>query len=140
MRLFFYGVLIGKLASREIRRMLAGIGPGRPASASGRLFAVTSPEGCYPVMVPGRGIVRGMLHEARRVDVELLDAFEHFFPDAPEQSEYVRQAISVRAYGRSNIAAEAYIYGCPVTGRLKRIGHGDFARWLNETDNRPIVG
>lgn len=140
MRLFFYGVLIGKLASPDIRRLLTGIGPGRPAMANGRLYAVKGGDGCYPVLVPGRGAVRGMLHEAGRADIASLDAFERCFPDAPERSEYLRRPIAVRMGGRSAIAAQAYIYNRPVSGHLVRIGHGDFARWLHESGNRPISG
>ena len=140
MRLFFYGVLIGKLASPAISQLLQGIGPGRPAIAQGRLYAVTAADGCYPVMIPGRGQVRGMLHGADKVDLAALDAFEHYFPDNLDHSEYLRRPIAVRAGGRPGIAAQAYIYNRELTGRLTRIGHGDFARWLVESGKRPISG
>jgi len=84
--------------------------------------------------------VRGILHDASRVNFELLDRFENCFADSPERSEFLRQGLPVRAAGRSGIAAQAYVYNRPLTGRLTRIGHGDFARWLRESGNKAYAG
>ena len=50
--LFFYGVLLGDLASPAIKSMLSGLGPGRPATTSGTLYAVQTPRGWYPGPAP----------------------------------------------------------------------------------------
>ena len=119
MRLFFYGILQGDVAQGPVRDLLAGIGPGRPATARGDLYAVRSEAGAYPAMVAGEGEVRGMLHEAGSVDLAALDVFEG--------AEYRRADIEVNG----GETAQAYLWTGPVDG-LEPIGHGEFARWLRE--------
>ena len=127
--LFFYGVLMAGIAPPPVRRLLAGLGRGRPATSRGRLFAVDEPGGAYPAMVPGDGLVRGMLHEAGAVDLAGLDAFEG--------SDYARTAITVRCEGEDR-TAEAYIWIAATQG-LEPIPDGDFARWLAASGRRPIT-
>ena len=78
--LFFYGVLLGEIASPAIAAMLAGLGPGCRACAHGQLYAVPSTRGCYPALLTGEGHetreVRGMVHAAGSVDIAALDRFE----------------------------------------------------------------
>jgi len=126
--LFFYGVLIADIAPPPVQRLLAGIGPGRPATARGTLYAVDDPEGAHPAMTAGDGKVRGMLHEAGSVDLAGLDAFEG--------EDYRRSAIVAECAGEE-IAAEAYVWVAG-TQRLEPIPDGDFARWLADSGLAPI--
>jgi gamma-glutamylcyclotransferase (GGCT)/AIG2-like uncharacterized protein YtfP len=123
MRLFFYGILQGDVAQGPVRELLAGIGPGIQATARGKLYAVRNEAGAYPAMVAGDGEVRGMLHEAGSVDLARLDAFEG--------AEYRRTEIEV-----GGESAQAYLWAGSTDG-LELIAHGDFARWLRETNLSP---
>lgn len=122
-RLFFYGILQGNVAQGPVRELLAGIGPGVPATARGALYAVRDAKGAYPAMVAGDGEVRGVVHEAGSVHLAALDAFEG--------AEYVRTDIDVTAEGRQ-LGAQAYLWAGSTEG-LEPIPHGAFARWLRET-------
>ena len=119
MHLFFYGILQGDVAHGPVRDLLAGIGPGVPATARGKLYAVRSDRGAYPAMVAGDGEVHGMLHEAGDVDVAALDIFEG--------EEYRRVQIEVLGGQQP----QAYLWAGDVEG-LEPIPHGNFARWLRE--------
>lgn len=126
--LFFYGVLIAGIAPPPVQRLLAGIGPGRPATARGTLFAIDEPDGAHPAMIAGEGIVRGVLHEAGSVDLAALDAFEG--------ADYLRSPLMVLCEGEE-IAAQAYVFVGPTDG-LEPIPDGDFARWLAASGLDPI--
>ncbi|WP_162935713.1 gamma-glutamylcyclotransferase family protein [Tsuneonella amylolytica] len=126
--LFFYGVLIADIAPPRVQRLLAGIGPGRPATARGTLYAVDDPEGAHPAMTEGEGTVRGMLHEAGSVDLAGLDAFEG--------ADYRRSPIVAECEGEA-VAAEAYVWVSDTDG-LEPIPDGDFARWLAGSGLAPI--
>jgi gamma-glutamylcyclotransferase (GGCT)/AIG2-like uncharacterized protein YtfP len=119
MHLFFYGILQGDVAQGPVRDLLTGIGPGVPATARGRLFAVRNEAGAYPAMVEGDGEVRGMLHEVGGVDLAALDVFEG--------AEYRRAEIDVEG----GQIAQAYLWAGG-TENLEPIAHGEFARWLRE--------
>jgi gamma-glutamylcyclotransferase (GGCT)/AIG2-like uncharacterized protein YtfP len=126
--LFFYGVLIAEIAPPPVQRLLAGIGPGRPATARGKLYAVADPAGAHPAMVAGDGAVSGVVHEAGSVDLAGLDAFEG--------ADYVRTPIRVNSEGEA-IEAHAYLWVAPTDG-LEPIPDGDFARWLAASGLAPI--
>jgi gamma-glutamylcyclotransferase (GGCT)/AIG2-like uncharacterized protein YtfP len=119
MHLFFYGILQGDVAQGPVRDLLAGIGPGAPATARGLLYAVRNEAGAYPAMVAGDGEVCGMLHEAGSVDLAALDVFE---------GEEYRRAEIETAGGQ---VAQAYLWAGSTDG-LQPIAHGEFARWLRE--------
>ena len=138
--LFFYGVLLGEVASDRIAAMLAGIGPGNPAIASGVLYAVIDRAGSYPVLLPGEGEVRGAVHEVGSVDLAVLDRFEGVDPNDPRAGEYRREAIRVIPATGSPLEADAYLYNHAPGPALVPIRHGDFARWLRETGNQPLAG
>jgi gamma-glutamylcyclotransferase (GGCT)/AIG2-like uncharacterized protein YtfP len=129
-RLFFYGVLMGEVAPPPVRLLLAGLGPGRGASAQGDLFAVDEPLGAHPAMVAGKGRVRGIVHDAGSVDLAALDLFEG---DA-----YARRPIRVTAEDGETIEAEAYLW-LGATTDLEPIPDGDFARWLRAS-GKPAIG
>jgi gamma-glutamylcyclotransferase (GGCT)/AIG2-like uncharacterized protein YtfP len=130
MLLFFYGVLLGSVAEGRIRTLLHGLGPGRPASTSGRLYAVAERGRFYPALVPGEGTVHGMAHEAGTVDLAALDRFENVRSDGT--GEYRRVPIRLLLGGGTE-GADAYLYNRPIVAGLVPIEHGDFARWLRNT-------
>lgn len=140
MHLFFYGVLIDGLASPSIRALLAGLGPGRPATTRGALFAIPDPRGWYPVLLPGEGEVCGMLHEAGTVDLAALDRFEGVDPADPPAGEYRREPVEVVPEGGGPLMADAYLYNRARAPEVEPIPHGDFARWLRETGHAPLAG
>jgi gamma-glutamylcyclotransferase (GGCT)/AIG2-like uncharacterized protein YtfP len=127
-QLFFYGVLIAEIAPPPVQRLLAGIGPARPATVRGLLYAVDDPKGAHPAMVAGDGVVKGMLYEAGSVDLAGLDAFEG--------ENYARCPIVTLCDGEP-VEAEAYLWVAPVE-QLDTIPDGDFARWLAESGRAPI--
>lgn len=139
MRLFFYGVLLGEVASPAIRTLLAGLGHGERATTQGTLFAVPDPAGWYPVLLDGKQQVTGALHEAGMVDLAALDRFEGVDPADPRAGEYRRAAISVTGQTGLAVSAHAYLYNHAPGPGFVPIGHGDFARWLRETGNRPLA-
>ncbi|MCL9999407.1 MAG: gamma-glutamylcyclotransferase [Erythrobacter sp.] len=126
MHLFVYGVLREGLGDWPF---LAGIGPGRAASASGALFAIDDPQGWYPALVPGEGMVSGALHPCDTVELAAVDAFEG--------ADYARRPIPVQCAGEA-IMAEAYLWAAPLPPGALPIPHGDFARWLAETGHPPF--
>ena len=136
--LFFYGVLIGEVAPPRVRQLLAGIGPGQPATVPGRLYAIPDPRGAYPVMLPGAGIVHGRLHEAGSVDLAGLDAFEGVDPHDPLAGEYRRVAVMARLADGREVAAQAYLWNREVTAALVPLPAGDFARWLAGSGHAPF--
>lgn len=139
MHLFFYGVLLADLASPRIRAMLAGLGPGRAATTRGTLFAVHTPRGCYPVLLPGEGEVTGMVHAAGSVDLAVLDRFEGVDPHDPRAGEYRREPIRVVPATGAPLMAHAYLYNRAPAAGFEPVSHGDFARWLRETSHAPIA-
>jgi len=141
--LFFYGVLLGEVASARIGAMLAGLGPGRPAVARGTLYAVQIPSGWYPVLLAGEGPaahpIRGMVHEAGSVDIAALDRFEGVDSADPHAGEYRREPISITPYDAAPLMADAYLYNHAPAPAFEPIPHGDFARWLRETGRKPLA-
>jgi gamma-glutamylcyclotransferase (GGCT)/AIG2-like uncharacterized protein YtfP len=97
--LFFYGVLMPGLVSGRMAELVALLGPPRPATVSGRLFAVPDPRGHYPVMVATAGAERvsgAMLAPGPSfgaVELAELDAFEGFDPADPSGSDYIRAGL-----------------------------------------------
>ncbi|WP_162290990.1 gamma-glutamylcyclotransferase family protein [Erythrobacter colymbi] len=128
MLLFVYGVLREGLGDWPF---LAGIGPGRAATATGALFAIPDPHGGYPALVPGEGTVTGAVHACAGVDLAAVDAFEG--------ADYTRRPIPVRCGGET-IMAEAYLWAAPLPPQAEPVAHGDFARWLAETGRSPYAG
>ena len=144
--LFFYGVLMPGLVSGRMAELVALLGAPRPATVSGRLYAVRDPRGHYPVMVAARG--------AERVSGELLapgplfgtdelaelDAFEGFDPANPTASDYIRDRLHATFVDGTTLGADAYRWNRPLVGDLIPIAHGDFARYLVESGARPLPG
>ena len=141
-RLFVYGVLIRELAKGRAGELIAGLDAGRPASVRGRLYALESAAdgGWYPILLPDsdRGIVRGILHDARSVDWPAMDDFEdaHDGPDA----EYVRREIAVTLADGASATAFVYCYARSIPADAEPIPGGDFAAWLSQTGRVAIGG
>ena len=134
-KLFFYGVLQPNLAEGAVAELVAGLGPGTPAVATGHLYAILERGGWHPAMVPDAagGLIHGQMFDGTGVDIAALDEFEL------EGVDYDRRAIAVRPDGGHWLSAQAYCWRRPVD-RLERIAHGDFARWLMETGNPVLRG
>lgn len=132
MQLFLYGVLREGVGTWPF---LAGIGPGRMATASGALFAIADPAGWYPAMRQGQGPgwsgITGTLHDASNVDLSAVDAFEG--------ADYARRPVPVCCEGET-IMADAYLWAGPLPAGATPIAHGDFVRWLAETGHAPFAG
>lgn len=126
--LFFYGVLLEQVAQWPF---LAGLGPGQPATTRGTIYAIADPNGCFPALLPGEGIVHGALHEAGQVDLAAVDAFEG--------ADYRRAPIMVEAAG-AQIEAHAYLWNSELPAQAEPITNGDFARWLRATGQAPFSG
>lgn len=126
MDLFLYGVLMRGAAAWPF---LAGLGAGRAARTYGALFAIPDPQGWYPALLPGNDVVHGLLHDAGRVDLAAVDAFEG--------AEYRRGSVMVEVAGQT-VAAQAYLWQGVLPGGAQQIAHGDFARWLAETGRAPF--
>ncbi|MCP5395552.1 MAG: gamma-glutamylcyclotransferase [Sphingomonadaceae bacterium] len=136
MKLFFYGVLMGDVAPPRVQELLAGIGPGQPATVRGTLYAVPDPRGAYPVLLPGSGLVHGRLHEAGRVNIAALDRFEGVDPDDPLAGEYRREEVEALDAGGARHAVQAYLWNREPDARLERVASGDFASWLAQSGQR----
>ena len=132
MYLFFYGVLLQGSADWPFLR---GLGPGRPATTCGALYALPDPLGWYPALIPGEGsgagVILGRVHEAGGIDLAALDAFEG--------AAYARRLVPVVVKGGS-LWAEAYVWAMPLPLGAELIAHGDFPRWLTETGRAPYCG
>ncbi len=134
--------LIRELAKGRAAELIAGLDAGRPASVRGRLYALESAAdgGWYPILLPDsdRGIVRGILHDARSVDWPAMDDFEdaHDGPDA----EYVRREIAVTLADGASATAFVYCYARSIPADAEPIPGGDFAAWLSQTGRVAIGG
>ncbi len=127
--LFVYGTLLSSLEGigiPSLREWTTLVGPGLVA---GSLYDA----GEYPVAVLSReGTIRGELHAIRgdRIEslLDLLDAYEQYFPERSHASLFVRLATEVE--GRSGDRLLAWIYGFnrEVKG-LRRIDSGDYAAY-----------
>ncbi len=127
--LFVYGTLLSSLEGIGIptlRGLTTLVGPGL---VSGFLYDA----GEYPVAVlSGKGTICGELHSIRgdRIEslLDLLDAYEQYFPERPHASLFVRLVTEVE--GESGDTLPAWIYGFnrEVKG-LMRIDSGDYAAY-----------
>ncbi len=123
----FYGTLRpggGALERLGIAGRVAHLGP---CLLRGDLYAVT----WYPGLVDGDRLVRGDLFDVPDDLVPMLDEFEGWFPDRPEQSEYFRVASRLL-----DPDGEAWVYrwrGPVANGVL--VPHGD---WLEHTAGSPL--
>lgn len=133
-RLFLYGLLQPDLAHGEAASLIAGLGDGIAAVATGHLFAVQDPQGWYPAFVPDAegSFVCGQLFDADNLDMAGLDAFED------EGEAYDRRSVAVKPKDGRWTTAQTYCWRGDTRG-LDPISHGSFARWLEQT-GRQVFG
>lgn len=143
MRFFFYGTLMAESGNPVAERLHTLLGPGVPATARGRLYAIEDVQGWYPGLVPdpAGGEVRGFLHEATprfgRQDLAEIDRYENFDSRNPGQSEFVRREILVDA-GRLRVTAHAYVLPQPPIKDVVTIANGSFTSFLRQHELRPL--
>lgn len=125
MRFFFYGTLIagsGNAAEAEVHAKLRDLGP---ATVAGELYAIPDPEGWYPALLPGKGMVHGRLYETTRefaaADLARLDAWEDYDPAEPEIGLYRREAEG---------EVQVYRFARALPPGARPIPGGNFAAWL----------
>ena len=144
--LFFYGVLRPGLASGRMAGLIALLGQARPATISGKLYAVPDPRGHYPVMIAagaGERVHGTVLFPGPRfgaAELAEFDAFEGFEPGNPDGSDYLRRTLVATSSDGSAVDADAYHWNRAVGGDSILIAHGDFARYLAESGARPLPG
>lgn len=136
MRFFFYGTLLAgsdNPVASFVHEKLRTIGPAR---ARGVLHAIPNPEGWYPGLLPGEGIVHGRLYEVAEgfgaKELARLDAYEDYSPARPEASLYIRGTVSVIGPDDTSGLAEAYRFNQPLPEGSRPIPGGDFRAWLAE--------
>ena len=127
MKLFVYGTLLDGIARGEAARLIAGIPPGVPASISGELRLIEEPLGCYPVLVPAEGRVRGKVIEGPDDPQWIADL------DAYEGADYRRWTVVAELEDGSELEVQAYICLIMEPDELPLVPDGDFARFVAET-------
>lgn len=140
--IFLYGTMLPHLARGHSARLAAALGEGRGATVRGRLYAVTCPQGCYPVLLRGDGgNVVGQVHEIPPEPgwLAALDRYENYDPAGERGSDYLRREMPAMLADGTSLRAQAYIGRESDVRGLAPIGHGDFARFLAETGLRPYT-
>lgn len=117
LRLFVYGTLIpGRKYHWMIQRYLRS---ARPGSIEGVLLDL----GPYPALVPGRGMVRGVVLDLDPDALRVADWIEQYDP-ARHRGEYLRKEVTVRLDGPSAVAeprhVTAWVYEFAEPERLHR--------------------
>lgn len=139
---FFYGTLSEGMDNPVIAAIRPKLGPGKPASVSGRLFAIPEREGWYPALTPGDGRVMGYLYSVTPAftsdDLAALDRYEAFDPDRPEASEYVRGPMRITADGEK-IVADVYRYAAKLPETARLIAEPSFAAFLATNGLRALA-
>ena len=132
---FFYGTLLDgsdNPVAASVHARLRAIGP---AAVRGALHAIPDPEGWYPALLSGDGLVHGRLYEAAAAfgesDLARLDAYEDYDPRKPERSLYLREAMTATAGDGSSCEVQAYRFNLPLPVGACVIDGGDFRAWLN---------
>ncbi|MDE1916908.1 MAG: gamma-glutamylcyclotransferase [Sphingomonadales bacterium] len=134
-RLFLYGTLMAGHRHRLARRLHEVLGPGREAGLSGIMYAVPDAEGVYPLVIPGEGWVRGMVHEAAGLSDALwgeLDAYEQV---VTRGDGYRRRAVTLVSGER----AQAYLWQGALPPGALPVAEGEFAAFLARTGMQPFA-
>lgn len=108
-----------------------GFGLERAFRAIGpcRIPGVMYDLGGHPGLVAGEGGVVGELFEVADPSVVAkLDAFEDYYPHAPERSRYLRRQIMLLTPARK---AWVYVWNQPVEG-YARVDTGDWLAWVDQ--------
>lgn len=136
MNFFFYGTLLAGNANpvaQAVHRLLGEVGP---ASVKGILFAHPDPDGWFPVLAPGEGMVHGRLYEALpsfgSAELARMDAYEDCDPADPVASLYLREEMTVSTADGA-CPAQVYRFNRPLPDGALPIPGGDFSAWLAKT-------
>ena len=115
-----------------------------PRVRTRQLAACETAQGCrrvhrwraalFPTQARFAANVVGTLHEAGKVDLAAIDAFA---TGAYATGDFVRQLVEVDGWSGAGDMADTYIWSGDLPDRAEPVGHGDFARWLEETGRRP---
>ena len=107
-RLFVYGTLLpGEANHRLIDQHIRS---ARPATIEGVLVDL----GAFPALIPGDGIVKGMLLELASEAMAITDRLEGVHP-GDDHSLYVRKEIVVHLTDGQQVQAWTYEYATPST-------------------------
>ena len=105
-QLFAYGTLMpGEGNHRQIEEH---VHQARPGVIKGILVDL----GAFPALIPGDGIVRGVLLDADLAVVKLTDRIEGCSPD-PDQCLYRRELVGVHVEGEKQVPAWTYFFANP---------------------------
>jgi len=132
-RFFFYGTLLAGADNEASPAVHAGLGPGRPATIGGRLFALPDPAGWYPALIadPRGSAVHGELYRAlpsfAAADLAAMDAWEECADDGT--GEYRRELLPVTSEGYEFLA-QVYVYNAALPADAVPVPGGDFAAFL----------
>ncbi len=144
MRFFFYGTLMDGSDNPVARRVHALLRPLGRGTVCGTIFAVPDPDGWYPALVSGDGLVHGRLYEAAdgfgEADLARMDAYEDCDPGNPGASLYNREVVRARAADGTAHDAQAYLFNQPLPAGSRCIEDGDFPKWLSEQGGEPFRG
>ena len=89
----------------------------------GRIRGVLYDLGSYPGLIDGGGNVVGEIYRIRTPDVlTVLDDYEDFDPENPEESIFVRRAVPLIHPG---LTAWVYFYNGPIAG-YRKVPSGDW--------------
>lgn len=136
MRFFFYGTLVAGHTNPVARMIHARLRSVGAATLAGSLHAIPTPKGWYPALLPGGGMVHGMLYVARagfsESDLARMDDYEDYHPGSPRNSLYIRESVTAFGEDGKGLKAQTYRFNQPIPQNAKAIPGGDFAAWLGE--------
>lgn len=126
--LFTYGTLRRRFKPRLLNRYADYVGLGR---FQGRLYEV----GGFPGAIPSdraADLVIGDVYKLPDPDRLLpqLDQYEHYLPDQPDRSLYLRKKAPIILDGRETIRAWIYLYNRSVAG-LAYLPLGDYLQYID---------
>ena len=135
-RLFAYGTLLpGEANHRLIERQVR-------SARTGCIEGVLVDLGAFPALIPGDGIVKGMLLELAWEAIEITDRLEGFHAD-DDHSLYLRKEVIVHLHEGGEVQAWTYVYANPsaIADRPRLVldatsGKSVFA-WHGQSDLQP---
>ena len=105
-RLFVYGTLMPGFGNHA--RIVHLVRSSQPASTEGVLIDL----GAYPAMIPGHGLVKGVLLEVDEEALLITDRIEGCDPDA-DRNLYIRKKAIIRLADGEEVAAWVYEFANP---------------------------
>lgn len=143
-RFFFYGTLVAGSGNPVARAIHARLRPLGPATVRGSLHALPELLGWYPALLPGAGVVRGMLYEAGTDfgadDLARIDAYEDHDPQRSRESLYLRREVAAMDVAGAVSTAQAYLFNAALPAGAMALPGGDFAAWLAQTGHLGYAG